>query len=397
MSLYLYFVKTCHVRIWGLTPEERTKKVLGSRVIPVSDIDEIGPADQVLVLRGDYIYDDRLLNHLASVQDVLLLVNEGHNPVPVAMHVSGAMAVRAAQIMEQGRDPGPIQGLSVHTIDTISVAFHQMLRKFEPPFVLKVTEEKAGELEKRLFDWSYKGVTDLVTKWAWPVPARWVVKQCVRFGLRPNHVTAVGFFLVVLAGFMFYKGHFGWGLLAGWLMTFLDTVDGKLARVTVTSSRFGHYFDHLIDLIHPPFWYLLWGMGLERTGQYHLETSLSTLYWVIFVAYIAGRLCEGSFKWFVGRFGIFCWRPVDSFFRLVTARRNPCMILLTLFYLGGRPDKGLYAVAFWTAVTTLFLLARLGLGFYEKSRKGSLKSWLQEVDFSSREKGLAVRWFTRTS
>ena len=46
-------------------------------------------------------------------------------------------------------------------------------------------------------------------------------------------------------------------------MTFLDTVDGKLARVTVNSSYFGHLFDHAIDLISPPFWYLIWGLGLE--------------------------------------------------------------------------------------------------------------------------------------
>ncbi len=397
MSLYLYFVNKSDIKIWGLTPYERSIRVLGGKAVPLGDLSEAGSGDAVLVLRGDYIFDDRLLKHLVTVQNVVLLVEEGHNRVPVAVHVQGAMAEKAVSIMENGRDPGPLEGISVHSLDTISVAFDQKLRKSEKPFVLHVTEENSQALEKRLFDWSYKGVTDLVTKWAWPVPARWVVKQCVRLGLRPNHVTAAGFFLVLLAGWLFYQGHFGLGLLAGWLMTFLDTVDGKLARVTVTSSRFGHYFDHIIDLVHPPFWYLLWGMGLERTGQYHLDTSLSGLYWVIFVAYIAGRFCEGFFKWFVGSFGIFCWRPVDSFFRLVTARRNPCLILLTLFYLGGRPDMGLFAVAFWTAVTTIFLMARLGLGFYEKSRKGVLRSWLQEIDFSSGKKSLAVRWFTRNS
>ena len=42
-------------------------------------------------------------------------------------------------------------------------------------------------------------------------------------------------------------------------MTFLDTVDGKLARVTLTSSPFGNVLDHSLDLIHPPFWYWAWG------------------------------------------------------------------------------------------------------------------------------------------
>jgi phosphatidylglycerophosphate synthase len=45
-------------------------------------------------------------------------------------------------------------------------------------------------------------------------------------------------------------------------MTLLDTVDGKLARVTVASSKFGHVLDHGVDIVHPPFWYLAWGLGL---------------------------------------------------------------------------------------------------------------------------------------
>ena len=45
-------------------------------------------------------------------------------------------------------------------------------------------------------------------------------------------------------------------------MTFLDTVDGKLARVTLTSSRFGNWLDHGNDIIHPPLWWLCLANGL---------------------------------------------------------------------------------------------------------------------------------------
>lgn len=395
MSLYLYFIKDCRVKIWGLTPRERCEKVLIGRAEATEDLSRIHPSDHVLILRADYLFEDRLLKYLATTPDALLLVRQGHQKVPVATHMPGSMAQSAVAIMESGRNPGRISGITIHSLETISVSFHQKLRKFQPPFVLPVTEQNALQIEKKLFNWSYKGVTDLVTKWVWPVPARCVVRQCVRFNIQPNQVTFVSFLLVLLAGWFFAEGRFGYGLLAGWIMTFLDTVDGKLARVTVTSSKFGHYFDHLIDLFHPPIWYILWGMGLERTNLFHLDISLPAIYWVIMIGYIAGRLAEGSFLWFIARFEIFCWRPVDSFFRLITARRNPCMILLTLFYFAGRPDLGLLAVAFWTAVATLFLLARIGQAFYLKSRKGALKSWLQQIDWSSGQQTLAIRWFTR--
>src|SRR3546814_1645470 len=63
--------------------------------------------------------------------------------------------------------------------------------------------------------------------------------------------------------------------------------------------------------------------------------------------YGLGRLCEG---YFIRRFGfsIFVWRRFDSLSRLITARRNPNMILLGLGWLAGRPDIGLLAVVLWT-------------------------------------------------
>jgi phosphatidylglycerophosphate synthase len=172
-------------------------------------------------------------------------------------------------------------------------------------------------------------------------------------------------------------------------------VDGKLARVTVTSSRFGHYFDHIIDIVHPPIWYILWGIGLEvyKGGVFGLP--LGPIIWLLMTGYIAGRLVEAAFTSGLGRFGIFCWRPVDSYFRLITARRNPCMILLTLGALAGRPDVGLLAVVLWTVLTSIFLLIRLTMAFFVRVRKGPLRSWLMDADRQSYRGSMAVRLFTR--
>jgi hypothetical protein len=98
---------------------------------------------------------------------------------------------------------------------------------------------------------------------------------------------------------------------------------------------------------------------------------------------------------FLGRFGIFCWRPVDSYFRLITARRNPNLIFLTVSYIVGRPDLGLLAVTFWTAATSMFLLIRLVTAAYLRARQGPLRSWLADADKPRYNKSLAVRFFTR--
>ena len=59
----------------------------------------------------------------------------------------------------------------------------------------------------------------------------------------------------------------GWGVLSGFIFMVLDTVDGKLARCTGASSKWGNVFDHGIDLIHPPFWWWAWEHGLAAYGR----------------------------------------------------------------------------------------------------------------------------------
>ncbi|EFK10723.1 conserved hypothetical protein [delta proteobacterium NaphS2] len=398
MTLYTYIHGECPETIWGLTSGQRIERVLktsgeSTRVDDLSDLDR---NDSVLIFHGGYLFDDRLIQYLATTPDMILQLEREGKKVAVAAHVSAELAHQTLAMMGETSGPGDLFGVKTRTLETLSIDFQESLRKSAPPFALPISAEKKRDLEQRLYDWSYKGVTDLITKWVWPLPARWVVGQCVRFGLRPNHITFISLVLVIMAGVLFARGQYGWGLLAGWVMTLLDTVDGKLARVTVTSSRFGHYFDHVIDLVHPPVWYVLWGHGLEISypggGGWF---SLTALLWCIVIGYVLGRLIEGLFSWGSGGFEIFCWHPVDSYFRLITGRRNPNLILLTAGVLLGRPDLGLVAVAFWTVWTSLFLLARLCMAGWARMTRGPLRSWFMDLDKDMYKGSLAVRIFTR--
>jgi phosphatidylglycerophosphate synthase len=156
-------------------------------------------------------------------------------------------------------------------------------------------------------------------------------------------------------------------------MTFLDTVDGKLARVTLRSSRLGHVLDHGIDLVHPPVWWLAFGASLLAAGPPWVYAATA----VTVGGYFASRLLEGVFLAAFG-FEIHSWRPVDSAFRLVTARRNPNLVLLSAGAAAGRPDLGLGAVAVWTTASVLFHTARLGMAFAAR-RRGLLLGWQERA------------------
>jgi len=198
------------------------------------------------------------------------------------------------------------------------------------------------------------------------VPAAAATRVLARRGVHPNTVTIASWILAIAAALLFASGRFGLGLVAAWVMTFLDTVDGKLARVTLTTSPFGHVLDHGLDLLHPPFWYLAWGFG--ESGAIDAATA------VVVIGYLAGRLLEGLFLFYFGM-ETHCWKPIDSLFRTITARRNPNMILLTVGALAGEPGQGMLMVAIWTAVSISFHSIRLLQAFVARSRGEVIAPW----------------------
>jgi hypothetical protein len=79
------------------------------------------------------------------------------------------------------------------------------------------------------------------------------------------------------------------------------------------------------------------------------------------------------------RFGmhIHVWQPVDSQFRLITARRNPNMVLLVGALLFARPDIGLELVAAWTLISLIFHAVRLAQANEQSGRGIPITSWLE--------------------
>ena len=325
------------------------------------------PNGDVILVRSDAVIDPPLVSILATRRDFILL---GENGIRVAAHVEAARAEEAREAILNG---APLD-LPCLSPAQLGADFWKSLRKRETPYAIIVTPENRTAVEWRMFMGTYKGATDFVTKHLWPVPAFYATRALAAAGITPNLVTLIAAILTALAFWLFLEGHYWPGLAAAWAMTFLDTVDGKLARVTLTSSKWGDILDHGIDLVHPPFWYWAWGAGLATHG---IVWSPVTFWWVlgaILGGYVLQRIMEGiAIKWL--GLEIHIWRKIDTWFRQVTARRNPNLVLLTLFTAGGRPDWGLIAVAIWTVVC--LLLHGLQLWQALAARKGgALTSWM---------------------
>lgn len=103
-----------------------------------------------------------------------------------------------------------------------------------------------------------------------------LARRMHQFGITPNNVTAVSFVFAILAALAFYLSAPGrtWLLFAGAAAVsanaILDGLDGKLARITNTSSRRGDYLDHVVDrysdlvillgLTLSPYGHATWGL-----------------------------------------------------------------------------------------------------------------------------------------
>ena len=382
-------VNRCEVRLWNLSQEERLRRALarcGIRKVRTESDPPLPAATPVILLRTDFALDEGLIKALVRSPEGLLVATDGSGlRVAVAAQVSSGNLQQVAELMRQppdAPDRTATVDLAIMGPEALGSSYNHALRKRAPPLVLSLAENTPIAVERAMFRASYKGVTDFVTKWLWPWPAFWVTRWCAARNISPNLVTVASLLLVLLAIWLFARQHFALGLIAAWLMTFLDTVDGKLARVTLTSSRLGNILDHGIDLVHPPFWYIAWYFGVAAEATPTQSLLLAGAVWTAVIGYVVGRLQEGFFLW---RYGVelHAWRPIDSWFRLFTARRNPNLVLLTIAVIAGWPDLGLHAVAAWTVLSLLFHFLRIGRAIQREGKGENLRSWLAEESSGS--------------
>ena len=339
-------------RLWGMTSLERLRRIAraqGRRV-------EARPQGAALLVDLRYAFDPAWLK-VAEGAPGQAVTRDG---VPVVAHVTSGQA-----------DP---HGLPTIPQETTEVENHQ-LRKRERPFMEPLTPATVPLLERESYRGAYKGVTDLLTKYLWPNWAFALTRLAARWGITPNQVTAISLVFCVGATFSFWYGLYWLGLALALVMMVLDTVDGKLARCTITSSWWGNLFDHGIDLVHPPFWWYAWGVGLVPFGRPLADETFWACMAAILGGYVVQRLIEGAFIQLFG-IHIHVWRRFDSWFRLITARRNPNMPILLAFLAVGRPDWGLVAVAIWTVASLAVHFVQLGQALVARARGQRIRSWL---------------------
>lgn len=348
------FVNENQTPVWGISNKERCRRL----TVSATQAGAAVASSHQLIFNLRYVFDPLLLRLVLEEPGTVFTWN---GELVVAQTPSGTDPLHASHVIDlaDGRK-----------------LYNRQLRKLEQPFVRELTPATRREIERRSYMGAYKGVTDLLTKYLWPELALWLTRFAASIHMTPNMVTAIGATFCLIATYLFAQGMYWTGMLAGFIFMVLDTVDGKLARCTITSSKWGNVADHGVDLIHPPFWWYFWGVGLSAWGLALPNQTFAVVMAIIVGGYVLQRLIEGMF---IKDFGmdIHVWRRFDSWFRLITARRNPNMVILFVALLAGRPDMGLIALAWWTAISLIVHAVRLLQAYGEKRAGRAIVSWME--------------------
>jgi phosphatidylglycerophosphate synthase len=330
----------------------------------------------LIALSGDTVVDGRVMAHLCQTPGSFAFISGDAEERGAALRLEAdASGTPAAEptlvdVAEHAVASGVARPFSESGFDP----YVTMLRRTTPPYLFRVPNAKSRKRIERFLFWSnYKGSTDFLTRYVYP-PFVWaLVRPLSHRRVHPNWVTTVDWLAAFLAIPFFMWGAWLPGLALGYLMSVLDSVDGKLARLTYTSSPFGEIFDHGLDIIHPPLWYLAWGYGLGGGDTQSLPFQASV---GLFGIYVIDRILAGVFKGRTGK-SIHGYTPLDERARTFISRRNTNMAMITVavvyeWWTGtqGAAEWTFYFVVLWQLACLVWHAERL-VRFWGDGRKRS--------------------------
>lgn len=311
-----------------------------------------------LALEAHAVIDARLLAHLARrAGSWVAFGGEGDARTPL-LRIEGRRTPPAGDadgLEELGRAwlrSGVLRELPLAEVP----GWVQKLRRDLPVYAFRVPDAAARDRAERFLFWSnYKGSTDLFTKYVYP-PLVWrLVRPLARWRVHPNWVSGLDIVLALAAVPLFAAAHWVPGLAFAYAMSVLDSVDGKLARLTYRASKLGDVLDHGLDIVHPPLWYLAWAWSLAGgdPGAPVFQAGV-----VMLALYVLDRLVALWFTSSMGR-SIHAWAPLDVRMRTFISRRNINLPLFTAGLLLGVPIPVFQAIVAWQGGTLAFHVVRL--------------------------------------
>jgi phosphatidylglycerophosphate synthase len=348
-------------------PRAQLTLVLRSRpngALRIEQIVDIWPdaAQLLLVIRGDAVFDGRLLQLLATQRSPAVLVDSAVpsklqplvTQAPDALHakVCGAALVQRDWVSTQS---GPLEnainnGLEQNTIAAVDVtdqpSYSPALRRRLRPFWFPAPPPAHVKLAERiLFNSVQKGTQDFPARIHAPLETFLISKLC-KTAITSGQLTVSWIILAFGTTILFATGHLIWGIVLALIIGILDGLDGKQARIRVETSKAGkieHWFDSFFEVVWPT----------ALAYHFYVSGQLPNAFFYLALLIVAEAL-DG-----IGKLGVYgaaeklLVEPglFDRIVRLVGGRRNIYVWVLVACVVLGMPEKALIVMAFWEVAT----------------------------------------------
>ena len=292
--------------------------------------------DRFIVVAADLLVDERLLAWL-SVQtaDVMLSPREGDRPATAAL-------LRAESLEAPSAEAARIKVVAADSLP----AYWESMHGEVPIHLRRIASERDAEDGWRiLLDYIQRRTLELPARYFDPFFENLIVRRLAPTAITANQVTLITTVLGFAVAGLYLSGWLRLGVLIAIFVEVLDGVDGKLARITRTTSKAGEY-EHILDFFYENSWWLALGRFLSRHG--------SPSAWTAAILMVAFDLTDNivysiaDVKW---HRSVDNATPFLSRFRLIAGRRNIyTWIFLPGFFLGA-PAFSFYLAVAWAGVT----------------------------------------------
>jgi len=324
---------------------------------------------ELLVLRGDSVFDPRLLR-LLSAQDAPVALVDSTVPAkfhPLVLSTSMTNRGRFCGAAVLSRDwvsdrNGPFEDAICEALDNGSLPsfdaaaqswyspeLHRDLRAYWFPSPTLAHKKLA---EKVILDAAQKGTLDVPALVHAPIETFIVGKLC-KTAVTPNQLTIFCNSVAWGATLLFATGHLGSAIAVALAVGVLDGLDGKLARVKLETSQAGK-LEHLFDVLFENSWWIALAFHLHASGK------LPGAFWylgLLLGAEVLNALARTSIVRYY-RKSIAELGPFDRLFRLVSGRRNIYVWILTLGLILGNVVGAFKLIAGWEAATAAVHVTR---------------------------------------
>jgi phosphatidylglycerophosphate synthase len=320
-------------------------------------------AERFLFVPANVYCDPRLLAALSARDSSAALVDS--NPPPFAKDLvqnpcGPALVTRDfllacsdgvpfVETLKQKLETGEIDVVDAAKVDDYIVS---MRRHVRPLCFPAARAQDRGRAERIILDAAQNGTLDFPAYVHAPIETAMVSHLC-KTRITPNQITIAGFIIGCGATAAFVLGRVGLGIPAALVFGIIDGLDGKLSRVKIETTERGKWEHHLDYLIENSWWtaiaFHLWQSAQLRSAFYFLALLIGSHLLTEFAKRRA-RMATGRLLDDVA--------PFDRAFRLIAARRNVYVWVLTAGFLLGAFPQSYAMICGWAALSAAVHLMR---------------------------------------